>query len=279
MIVFPNCKINLGLHVLNKRTDGFHNLETIFLPLPLSDALEIISVDPETEQTNPVRLSTSGQIMDGDPADNLCVGAYHILKKDFPRLPPVVVHLHKAIPVGAGLGGGSADGAFTLKLLNKKYKLGLEKDQLIQYAAELGSDCPFFILNTPGFASGRGEIVEPVRSDLQDFKIVIVFPYIHISTAWAFSVVTPHAHGENLKEAIAMPVARWKDKLKNDFEDPVFEAYPEIKKIKDHLVEKGALYASMSGSGSAVYGIFDRKTVPAFEFPEQYFVKELAGQL
>jgi 4-diphosphocytidyl-2-C-methyl-D-erythritol kinase len=268
MISFPNCKINLGLHILNKREDGFHNLETFFFPLLLHDALEII----QAEKSN---FNSSGLAVPGLAEDNICLKAYRLLKKDFPAIPTVSIHLHKAIPMGAGLGGGSADGAFTLKLLNEKINLNLSTAQLISYALQLGSDCPFFILNKPCFATGRGEILEPVSIDLSKYKFIIINPGIHVNTGWAFSQITPGIPEKSIKEIIQQPVETWKEELKNDFEEPVFNSYPEIKNIKDELYKQGAVYASMSGSGSTVYGIFKKDTGISLTFPSNYFVKEL----
>ena len=184
MIVFPNCKINLGLHILGKREDGFHNLETVFYPLLFRDALELI---PATNNTTEIEFTGSGLAVDGNVSDNLCVKAYYLLKKNFPQLPLVKIHLHKAIPMGAGLGGGSADAAFMLKLLNEKFNLNISTPQLLNYALELGSDCPFFIINKPCIATGRGEILEEIEVDLSAYKIVLINPGIHINTGWAFS--------------------------------------------------------------------------------------------
>jgi len=184
MVSFPNCKINLGLNIVNKRDDGYHDIETAFFPIQLKDALELV----EKEK---FEFSTSGIAIEGEPEKNLCIKAYDLLKKDFPQLPAVQMHLHKAIPMGAGLGGGSADGAFTLKLLNKKFELNLSEKQLINYSLQLGSDCPFFILNKPCFATGRGEILEQMEPDLSQYKFLIVHPPIHVSTAWAFSTIKP----------------------------------------------------------------------------------------
>ncbi|HEX2683264.1 MAG TPA: 4-(cytidine 5'-diphospho)-2-C-methyl-D-erythritol kinase, partial [Ferruginibacter sp.] len=180
MIVFPNCKINLGLHILDKRHDGFHNLETGFYPIPFNDALEII---PGTA----LEINTSGFVVDGKAEDNLCMRAYQLLKNEFPELSPVRIHLHKAIPMGAGLGGGSADAAYMLKLLNERFQLGLSTEQLINYSLQLGSDAPFFIINKPCFATGRGEILEEIAVDLSKYRIIIINPGIHINTGWAFA--------------------------------------------------------------------------------------------
>jgi 4-diphosphocytidyl-2-C-methyl-D-erythritol kinase len=268
MVIFPNSKINLGLNVVEKRGDDYHDIETVFFPVHLTDALEVI----EKEKNE---FSTSGLSIEGEPEKNLCIKAYNLLKKDFTQLPAVQMHLHKAIPMGAGLGGGSADGAFTLKLLNKKFELDLSEKQLINYSLQLGSDCPFFILNKPCFATGRGEILEQTELDLSEFKILIVHPAIHISTAWAFANIKSLKPAKSIKQIIQQPISTWKDELINDFENPVFKKAPEIKKIKDALYDAGALYASMSGSGSAVYGIFNSKEVFSFSFPKSYFVKEV----
>lgn len=271
MVLFPNCKINLGLHILNKREDGFHNLETVFYPVAIKDALEII---PSHQTDNAIEFTGTGLTVDGNTADNICVKAYHLLKKDFPGLPTVKMHLHKAIPMGAGLGGGSSDGAFTLLLLNKKFNLQLSESQLMHYALQLGSDCPFFILNQPAFATGRGEILEPLQADLSSYKIIIVNPGIHVNTGWAFQQLTPALPKKSVAAIVAQPVHTWQQELHNDFEKPVFEKYPEIKTIKETLYKAGAIYAAMSGSGSTVYGIFE-KNMATPQFPDKhYFIKE-----
>jgi 4-diphosphocytidyl-2-C-methyl-D-erythritol kinase len=267
MVTFPNCKINLGLNIVNKRSDGYHNIETVFLPVQLKDALEVI----EKEK---FEFSTSGSMIEGEAENNLCIKAFLLLKKDLPHLPPVQMHLHKVIPIGAGLGGGSADGTFTLKLLNTKFELNLSEKQLINYSLQLGSDCPFFMVNKPCFATGRGEGLEQIEADLSEFKVLIVHPPIHISTAWAFSTIKPLRPVKSIKQIIQQPISTWKDELINDFEIPVFTKYPEIKKIKDELYNAGAVYASMSGSGSAVYGIFTKGNVISLSFPENYFINE-----
>lgn len=271
MISFPNCKINLGLNITAKRNDGYHDLETVFIPVGIKDAIEVIHADNSNES---LQYSSNGIPVDADPSHNLCVKAYYLLKKDFPDLPPAKLHLYKMIPLGAGLGGGSADGAFTLKLLNTKFNLGLSTEQLIGYALQLGSDCPFFIYNKPCFATGRGEIFEPVDIDLSNYKFLIVNPGIHIPTREAFAQLTPAMPAVSIKEAIKQSIDSWKDLLKNDFEVPVFKNYPEIKKIKDELYSAGAAFASMSGSGSTVYGMFEKKSKINQSFPQHYFVKE-----
>jgi len=268
MVSFPNCKINLGLNIVNKRNDGYHDIETVFFPIQLKDSLEVI----ENEK---LEFSTSGFSIEGEPEKNLCIKACDLLKKDFPQLPAVQMHLHKAIPMGAGLGGGSADGAFTLKLLNKKFELNLSEKQLIKYSLQLGSDCPFFILNKPCFATGRGEILEQTELGLSEYKFLIVKPPTHINTALAFSTIKPFKPVKSIKQIIQQSISTWKTELINDFEKPVFTKYPEIKNIKDKLYDAGAIYASMSGSGSAVYAIFKTENAISISFPDNYFVKTL----
>lgn len=275
MIVFPNCKINLGLNILRKRNDGYHDLETIFYPLPLTDVLEIIECK-QPERTVPIPFINSGILIQGDTLSNICVKAYRLLKKDFPRLPFVQMHLHKIIPSGAGLGGGSADAAFTLQLLNQQYGLKLNLQQLITYASHLGSDCPFFIINKPCFASGRGELLEEIKLSLVDYKFVLVNPGIHIDTGKAFLEMSPSLREKSVKEIIQHPVESWKDELINDFETPIFRQHPEIGIIKDQLYHSGAVYASMSGSGSSVFGIFRKDIITNLPFPHYYFIRELS---
>ncbi len=271
MIFFPNCKVNLGLHILNKRADGYHNLQTIFYPISIQDGLEIIQTDSSKE----IDFTSSGFTIDGAANENICIKAYNLIKKDFPKLPAIKMHLHKAIPLGAGLGGGSADGAFTLLLLNKKFNLALSQKQLIDYALQLGSDCAFFIINQPCFATGRGENLIPVSLDLSNYKMIIVNPGIHINTAWAFSYLTPNDQRPSLIDVIKLPVTQWKNELTNDFEEPIFDRYTEIKNTKEQLYHEGAVFASMTGSGSSVYGIFEKEAQPKFTFPPHYFIKEL----
>lgn len=271
MITFPNCKINLGLNITGKREDGYHNIETVFIPILITDVLEVIQSGNANESLS---YSSSGIPVEGELNKNLCIKAYNLLKKDIPNLPLVKLHLHKVIPTGAGLGGGSADGAFTLKLLNSKFNLGLSSEKLAQYALQLGSDCPFFIYNRPCFATGRGEIIEPVSLNLSGYKFLIVNPGIHIPTSLAFSHLTPATSAVAINEIIKQPINTWKDYLKNDFETAIFKQHREIKEIKDHLYKSGAIFASMSGSGSTVYGIFKKSENINFSFPQYYFVKE-----
>ncbi|MEO6719854.1 MAG: 4-(cytidine 5'-diphospho)-2-C-methyl-D-erythritol kinase [Ferruginibacter sp.] len=293
MILFPNSKINLGLIVTGKRADGFHNIETVFYPLSAKDALEILPAKSNSTNSkdigkavlqNDISFTCSGINVDSDPSDNLCVKAYHLLKKDFPALPPTSIHLHKVIPIGAGLGGGSSDAAFTLMGLNEKYALGLGEPELIQYALQLGSDCPFFIINQPCLGVGRGELLEPLPLDLSSYQLVLINPGIHINTGWAFNQLKNKALltfnnnppvSSSLKAMVALPVSEWKDALHNEFEQPVFEKFPEISTIKESLYANGAIYASMSGSGSSVYGLFERNVNVQLQLPPRYLVKHL----
>ena len=272
MISFPNCKINLGLNVLHKRNDGYHELQTVFYPIALNDVLEIIQQDKQG-----IDFSVSGLEINTGSEKNLCIKAYRLLKKDFPDLPGIKMHLHKSIPPGAGLGGSSSDGAFSLKLINRKFNLGLTIEKMIDYALQLGSDCPFFIINKPCFATGRGEFLEPISLDLSSYKFILINNGIHINTAGAFKQIHPAQSTVSIKEIVQQPVESWKDKLKNDFEEPIFKKYPDLRLIKEKLYKKGALYSSMTGSGSTVYGIFKKENNIEPDFPENYFVKVLDG--
>ncbi len=273
MVVFPNCKINIGLNILDKRPDGFHNLETVFFPVPLKDSLEIIR---SNENQGDVIFSQSGIAVDGNADHNLCVKAYRLLKKDFPELPPVQMHLHKAIPMGAGLGGGSADAAFTLQLLNTKFDLHLSTKQLIDYSLTLGSDCPFFIINAPCFATGRGENLQPVELSLAGYSLLLINPGIHINTGWAFTQLKNEPAGNrvsrHLNNSITQPIQNWRFIISNDFENAVFGAYPVVQEIKDMLYNNGAVYAAMSGSGSTLYGLFEKDKLPSLQCPTGWLV-------
>jgi 4-diphosphocytidyl-2-C-methyl-D-erythritol kinase len=256
MVVFPNAKINIGLQILGKRTDGYHNLHTIFFPVNLKDALEVIESESKDEE---IVFSHSGRKIAGDVKENICYKAYHLIKKDFPELPNVCVHLHKNIPMGAGLGGGSADGSFMLALLNEKFKLKISQENLLKYALQLGSDCPFFIINKPCEAFGRGEELKEISLDLSAYKILLVNPGIHVNTAKAFSQIKPNANQKDFLSAIQKPISEWKNFITNDFEEVVFKDHPAVEIIKNELYSRGALFASMSGSGSSVYGIFENE--------------------
>lgn len=252
MITYPNAKINLGLNIVEKRPDGYHNLETIFYPINLQDALEVTKMEGEGEYN----LKVSGVPIEGDPDNNLVVKAYRLLKKDFPEMAPINIHMYKHIPTGAGLGGGSADAAFMIKLLNEKFSLNLSIEKMEEYAAILGADCAFFIQNKPVFASGIGNIFEKISLSLKGYYIVLIKPDIFVSTKDAFANIHPMQPSHSLKNIARMPVETWRATMKNDFEDSVFKKFPEIAAIKDKLYDMGAIYASMSGSGSSVYGIF-----------------------
>jgi len=250
MVSFPGCKINLGLHVIRKRPDGYHDLETCFYPVPWQDILEIVPAEA-------MAFTSSGIAIPGAEADNLCLRAYHLLKADF-NLPPVHIHLHKILPMGAGLGGGSSDGAHTLRTLNSVFSLGLSAEELAGYAARIGSDCAFFIYETPQLGTGRGEILEPIAVVLKGKYLLLVKPDIHVSTAEAYSGVVPREPGYDLRNVLEnQAVETWKDVVRNDFEYSVFSKYPVIGQIKQALYEAGAVYAAMSGSGATVFGVFD----------------------
>jgi 4-diphosphocytidyl-2-C-methyl-D-erythritol kinase len=257
MVCFPNAKINLGLDVIEKRNDGFHNIETVFYPVQWCDVLEIIE-DRTHKSNDEIIFSATGLSVDGEIKNNLCVKAIQLLKKFF-KIPDIKMHLHKIIPMGAGLGGGSSDAAFTLKLMNEYFHLNLSSGDLENYAKQIGSDCSFFIDNVPAFASKRGEILEKIDLDLKEYFILIVQPDVHVSTAEAYSMVKPAMPQKSIKEIIRLPIAEWKTFLKNDFEKNVFEKFPIIDEIKSKMYQQEALYSSMSGSGSAVYGIFEKK--------------------
>ena len=259
MVVFPNAKINLGLHIVSKRDDGYHNLETCFVPIPLRDILEVIKGDSDTFQ-----FSTSGLAIAGKDQDNLCIQAYQLLKADF-NLPPVQMHLHKIIPMGGGLGGGSSDASFVLRSLNELFALSLDNSQLEKYASQLGSDCPFFIRNHPVLATGTGNRFQELSLDLSGKHIVLVFPDIAVTTADAYAQAVPREMStKNQSASLAETLKtqdpkQWKGELVNDFEHSVFAQHPSLREIKNQLYNAGAFYASMSGSGSTLYGLFDQE--------------------
>ncbi|MGN6398052.1 MAG: 4-(cytidine 5'-diphospho)-2-C-methyl-D-erythritol kinase [Mucilaginibacter sp.] len=264
MLIFPNAKINIGLNIINRRDDGYHNLETVFYPVGIKDALEIVAADE-------LSFESSGLGIPGRAEDNLCLKGYQLLKKDF-DLPPVRIHLHKHIPIGAGLGGGSADAAFFIRLVNQNFNLKMSDEQMIGYARRLGADCAFFIQNKPVFAFEKGDEFESIRLDLSKYKIVVVMPPVHVSTAEAYRGVTPAQVNESLMDLIYEPVYEWKKFIKNDFEVSVFKNHPEIRGVKAALYEAGAIYASMSGSGASVFGIFeDTPDLSALEAENEIF--------
>jgi len=251
MILFPNAKINIGLNILSRREDGFHNLETVFYPLAIRDALEVVEADQ-------LKFTSSGMEIPGDAMDNLCLKAYDLLSKDY-KLPPVHIHLHKNIPIGAGLGGGSADASFFIRLINQKFELGMDALQMEGYASRLGSDCAFFIQNKPALAVGKGDQLQIIDLDLSSYFIMLVMPKVQVSTSDAYRGVNPAAVANSLADLIKLPVETWKAVIKNDFEPSVFLQYPIIAELKSKLYSAGALYACMSGSGSSVFGIFEKE--------------------
>jgi 4-diphosphocytidyl-2-C-methyl-D-erythritol kinase len=256
MLCFPNAKINLGLNIISKRPDGYHNIETVFCPVGLSDILEFVE-EPDMSNGNVVFTAT-GIPVDGPEEKNLCVMAYRMLQKDF-GLPALHIHLHKIIPPGAGLGGGSSDAAFMLKSLNTWFQLHIDEDTLCNYASMLGSDCAFFILNRPLFGYERGNIFRELTSFPSSCEVVVINPGIHIGTAEAYGSVIPGTPGHSLLELITLPVAQWRNHLVNDFESGMVRKYPVIGEIIEKLYAAGAAYAAMSGSGSSVFGLFNQK--------------------
>ncbi len=251
MIVFPNAKINIGLNVVERRTDGYHNLETVFYPIKIYDALEIVLSDE-------LSFTSSGNKIPGNSDDNLCLKAYHLIKKDH-DLPPVNIHLHKNIPIGAGLGGGSADAGFFIKLLNEVCKIGLSAETMENYARQLGADCAFFIGNKSVFSFEKGDRFEEIQLDLSAYYLVLVMPPIHVSTAEAYGGIKPQVSKHYLQSTLKLPLEEWKALVENDFEKSVFQHHSKIKAVKEALYKNGALYASMSGSGASVFGIFNQK--------------------
>ena len=255
MITFPIAKINLGLNVVEKRADGYHNLQTVFFPVPLLDALDVQEMGTEFPSQYDCDLKVSNIHIDGDEQRNLVVRAYNLLKQDFPDIPRVHAHLYKGIPTQAGMGGGSSDCGFMITLLNKMFNLGLSDEQMIQYAARLGADCAFFILNKPCYAEGIGEKLQPIQLSLSGWYLSLVRPDIPVSTREAFALIKPHYPEFNCKEVVQLPVEEWRGKLTNDFEDSVFAVHPELGAVKDRLYQLGATYAAMSGSGSTLFAL------------------------
>ncbi len=256
MITFPIAKINLGLNVVERRTDGYHNLETVFYPVPLTDALEIQLMDKDFPSEVDCDLKVTNMEIAGDEQKNLVVRAYHLLKQDYPDLPRIHTHLWKGIPSQAGMGGGSSDCAYMIQLLNELFRLRLTEEQMISYAARLGADCAFFIKSTACYAEGIGERLEPISLELRGWYLTVVRPDIPVPTKEAFSLIHPHHPSKNCRIVVSQPVETWHDELFNDFEESVFSLHPEIGAVKQKLYEIGATYAAMSGSGSALFGLF-----------------------
>lgn len=258
MITFPIAKINLGLNIVEKRSDGYHNLETVFYPLPIHDAIEIHEMDNGFPSSVNCDLKVSNMAIDGDEQKNLVVKAYNLMAERF-ALPRLHVHLHKAIPSQAGLGGGSSDAAYMLTMLNREYRLGLQDEELIHLAKRLGADCPFFVNPQPSYATGIGELLTPITLDLSSYHIVVIKPNIAVSTAEAFRNIVPKAPKKRCADIVRQPVETWRTELLNDFESSIFVQHSELRRIKEMLYGTGALYASMSGSGSSIYGIYQEK--------------------
>ena len=299
MIAFPNAKINIGLNVVAKRADGYHDIQTVFYPVLLQDALEIkpmrpldpaqlrkrleagllVQPDdvfmpyrlfPKKEDIPCCSLEMTGNEFPFKAADNLVVKAYLMLQQDF-DLPSLDIKLHKHIPSGAGLGGGSSDCAFMITLLNRRFNLRMRDSMMERYAARLGSDCAFFISKTPSLATGRGEILNPINLSLKGYTILLVKPDVSVSTAEAYGGVTPHKPEISLAEAVMRPVSEWKDCVFNDFEPSVFAKHPLLAEIKEKLYNLGADYAAMTGSGSTIYGLFRQPfDNPADLFPGMF---------
>ncbi|WP_046245801.1 4-(cytidine 5'-diphospho)-2-C-methyl-D-erythritol kinase [Hymenobacter terrenus] len=263
MLTFPNAKLNLGLYVTERRADGFHSLQSVFLPLPWTDVLELLPAPVG----QPTSITLTGRPIPGDPATNLCVRAYELLQADFPQLPPVQLYLHKIVPIGAGLGGGSADAAFALKAANEVFSLNLSAETLESYARRLGSDCAFFIQNKPVLAVEKGDVFEDIDLSLTGTGCVVVYPNLHISTAEAYARIVPKQPAHGLREALAQPMETWRATVSNDFETALTPNYPVLADLKQQLYAAGAAYASLSGSGSAVYGLWPGTQLPTIQWP------------
>ncbi|MGI4873652.1 MAG: 4-(cytidine 5'-diphospho)-2-C-methyl-D-erythritol kinase [Janthinobacterium lividum] len=270
MLSFPNAKLNLGLHILAKRPDGYHELETAFVPLPWADALEVL---PAPDAQPATTLALTGRPVPGDPASNLCLKAYELLKADFPQLPAAQLHLHKVVPIGAGLGGGSADAAFALRSFSDVFGLQLTAAQLAAYARRLGADCAFFLENRPVLATGKGDEFAPLALDLRGTPCVVVWPGFAIGTAEAYGRVHPQPPQHDLRQVLAEPLATWPGRVVNDFEAALTPFYPALAEVKARLYAAGAAYASLSGSGSAVFGLWEKgAAVPALDWPREFAV-------
>lgn len=262
MVAFPNCKINLGLHILNKREDGFHNIETVFYPVAVNDILEIIPSQKKESQ-----IFLYGDDKNIPSTENICMKAYYLLKEKF-KLPSIDIHLYKKIPHGAGLGGGSSNAAFTLKLLNNIFNLQLDNHQLKEYASMLGADCAFFIENKATIGIEKGNVFKGIHLSLKNYFITLVKPSFGISTQEAYAGVKTNGERVSLKNILSHPIHQWQKTLVNDFEKHLFEKHTELARIKAALINNGALYAAMSGSGSTLYGIFEKEKVWKDEFSE-----------
>lgn len=258
MITFPCAKINLGLNIVSKRPDGYHNLETVFYPIPLTDALEIKYMDEKFPSESPCDLKITGNDIDCNEEDNLVIKAYQLLAADF-QLPRVHAHLVKRIPTQAGLGGGSSDAAYMIRLLDERFRLNIGIPEMERYAAKLGADCAFFITADPSYAEGIGDVLMPVDvpgAGLGGYYLAVVKPLVAVSTRDAYAAIVPKTPAKCCRDIVRQPIETWKDELVNDFEAPIFAMHPELAAIKQSLYDAGAVYAAMSGSGSALFGIF-----------------------
>lgn len=258
MITFPCAKINLGLNIVSKRPDGYHNLETVFYPIPLTDALEIKYMDEKFPSESPCDLKITGNDIDCNEEDNLVIKAYQLLAADF-QLPRVHAHLVKRIPTQAGLGGGSSDAAYMIRLLDERFRLNIGIPEMERYAAKLGADCAFFITADPSYAEGIGDVLMPADvpgAGLGGYYLAVVKPSVAVSTRDAYAAIVPKTPAKCCRDIVRQPIETWKDELVNDFEAPIFAMYPELAAIKQSLYDAGAVYAAMSGSGSALFGIF-----------------------
>lgn len=254
MICFPNGKINLGLRITEKRSDAYHNLDTVFVPLAIHDALEF-------QEATETSFFLSGDPVPGNPNDNFVLMALNLMREKYPRIPPQTIHLLKHIPNGAGMGGGSSDASFMIRALNETYSLNMNVEDMKKLALEIGSDCPFFIENKPCYGQSRGEVLTPLNLDLSEWEILVIKPGIHIPTSWAFQQIQVKIPEQSCREIVSLPVSSWKNLLLNDFETPIFKHYPVIATLKDLLYDFGAVYASMSGSGSSLYGLFHSDSI------------------
>ena len=270
MISFPNCKINIGLNIVGKRSDGYHNIETVFYPITLCDALEVL---PIANNQAGDQFIPEGVKLEGNPEQNLCMKALRLMQKEI-VMPPVKIVLMKKIPVGAGLGGGSSDAAYTLKMINTFSGAGYSDERLIELSSVIGSDCAFFIINKPVYACGKGDQMSPIPINLEGYTIVIVKPPVFVSTAEAYAGTSPTVPERSLKELIQLPVSDWREAIQNDFEKSIFLRHPEIASIKDRMYEMGAVYASMSGSGSSVFGLFKGPINAQAAFPGCFYHEE-----
>ena len=277
MITFPCAKINLGLNIVSKRPDGYHNLETVFYPIPLTDALEIKYMDEKFPSESPCDLKITGNDIDCNEEDNLVIKAYQLLAADF-QLPRVHAHLVKRIPTQAGLGGGSSDAAYMIRLLDERFRLNIGIPEMERYAAKLGADCAFFITADPSYAEGIGDVLMPADvpgAGLGGYYLAVVKPSVAVSTRDAYAAIVPKTPAKCCRDIVRQPIETWKDELVNDFEAPIFAMHPELAAIKQSLYDAGAVYAAMSGSGSAIFGIFKHKPANIEEQFDGMFCKVL----